>query len=346
MPVQYKDLGLVASHHHTREKHHFLMCHICCKLKIFGKDRIKFIESLIVGDIQGLENNSGTLSLFTNDKGGILDDVIVNVTNDDHLYIVSNAGCGDKITALYNNALSDFKGDARIEYIDNGLVALQGPLAAKILQNGVNFDLSKMYFMKGFYGKLFGVDNCRITRCGYTGEDGFEISIPKEKTFAVTEKLLENEDVKLAGLGARDSLRLEAGLCLYGNDMDETTTPVEASLTWCIGKRRRKEKNFPGAEIILQQIKKKPEKRRVGLVNEGPTARSGASVFDNNGAEIGCVTSGCPSPTLQKNIAMAYVPTESSKIGTLFSVQVRKKVHPAKIVKMPFTPAKYYFPAK
>lgn len=346
MPVQYKDLGLIGSHHHTREKASLFDVSHMLQVKIFGKDRVKFIESLVVGDIQGLDENSGTLSLFTNDQGGILDDVIVNVTDSDHLYIVSNAGCGDKITKLYNEALSNFNGDANIEYVDNGLVALQGPLAAKILQNFVDFDLNKMYFMKGIYGKLFGVDNCRITRCGYTGEDGFEISVPRSETVTITEKLLENGDVKLAGLGARDSLRLEAGLCLYGSDMDETTTPVEASLTWCIGKRRRAEKNFPGAGIIVKQIKEKPQNRRVGIVTEGPTARSGAPICDENGVEIGRVTSGCPSPTLKKNISMAYVPTKNSKIGTSFSVQVRKKYHAAKIVKMPFTPAKYYFPSE
>lgn len=348
MPVHYKDLGLIASHHHTRQKASLFDVSHMLQVRIHGKDKVKFIESLVVGDINELADNSGTLSLFTNDSGGILDDVIVNKTSQDQpLYIVSNAGCSDKISSLYNDATSDLKSfDVGVEPIENGLIALQGPLAAKVLQKGVNHDLSKLYFMNGFTATLFGVPDCRITRCGYTGEDGFELSIPRDATVSVTEQILQDEDVKLAGLGARDSLRLEAGLCLYGNDIDETTTPVEASLVWCIGKRRRKYQDFRGSQKILQQIKDKPIKRRIGLITQTAPARAGAKVCDAEGNEIGHVTSGCPSPSLQKNIAMAYIPNLSSKIGSVHRVLVRKKLLEAKVVKMPFTPAKYYMPPK
>lgn len=351
MPVQYKDFGLVASHHHTRQKASLFDVSHMLQVKIHGKDRVKFIESLVVGDIQELKENSGTLSLFTNDSGGIMDDVIINKTDEDlPLYVVSNAGCSEKILQLYSDATSDFKsttgGDASVELIENGLIALQGPLAAQALQKGVDFDLSKLYFMRGVTGTIFGVKNCRITRCGYTGEDGFELSIPKEHAVTVSEQFLQDENVKLAGLGARDSLRLEAGLCLYGNDIDESTTPVEASLVWCIGKRRRAEKNMRGADIILEQIKQKPDKKRIGLVTDKTTARAGAPVCDSDGNEIGHVTSGCPSPTLQKNIAMAYIPNDVSKIGTKHHVLVRKKLLSSQVVKMPFTPANYYTPPK
>lgn len=349
LPVHYKDLGLLASHHHTRQKASLFDVSHMLQVKIFGKDRVKFIESLVVGNVQELDPNTGTLSVFTNENGGILDDVIVNKTDEDHLYVVSNAGCSEKISKLYQDASQEFnstQGEAKVEIIDNALIALQGPLASQVLQACTDLDLNKMFFMNGTYGKVCGIDNCRITRCGYTGEDGFEISIPRQHAVNFVEQLLTNENVKLAGLGARDSLRLEAGLCLYGNDMDESRTPVEASLTWCIGKRRRAEANFPGAGIILKQIKEKPKERRVGLVTEGPIARGGTAVLDKNGQKIGQVTSGCPSPTLQKNVAMAYVPNSQSKIGTEHSVEVRKKVNPAVVVKMPFVPAKYYFPAK
>lgn len=344
MPVQYKDLGLVASHHHTREKASLFDVSHMLQVCIHGKDKVKFIESLVVGDIAELPDNSGTLSLFTNDSGGIMDDVIVNKTDPDMpLYIVSNAGCADKILKLYQDALSDFQSsDVSLEPIDNGLIALQGPLAVKALQKGVEQDLSRLYFMRGITTKIFGIPNCRVTRCGYTGEDGFEISTPRDSTVAVTEKILQDKDVELAGLGARDSLRLEAGLCLYGNDIDETTTPVEGSLVWCIGKRRRNHKDFRGSKTILEQLKEKPKTRRIGIVTETAAARSGAKVFDSDGAEIGRVTSGIPSPTLQKNIAMAYIANPLSKIGSVHRVLVRKKMLDAKVTRMPFTPAKYY----
>ncbi|MCL4141155.1 UNVERIFIED_CONTAM: hypothetical protein GTU68_041611 [Idotea baltica] len=185
---------------------------------------------------------------------------------------------------------------------------------------------------------------CRITRCGYTGEDGFEISVPNRKAVELCETLVGTSDggVQLAGLGARDSLRLEAGLCLYGNDIDESTTPVEALLAWTIGKRRRETADFPGAEIILRQLKEKPQKKRVGLVSQGPPPRTSCSVLSPEGTVVGKVTSGCPSPSLGKNVAMAYVSSSFSKAGTKLQVQVRNKAIDATVTKMPFVKCNYF----
>nr|XP_002125419.1 aminomethyltransferase, mitochondrial-like [Ciona intestinalis] len=344
MPIQYKSLGIIDSHHHTRNKVSLFDVSHMLQFKVYGKDKESFIESMTVCDVKGLPENGGSLTVFTNAEGGIMDDAIINQTQQDYLYCVSNAGCSDKISTCLRENLIDFTakgGEVVLELLDCGLLAVQGPKMAEVLQTGTDTDLSKLYFMQNVEANLFGVD-CRITRCGYTGEDGVEISVAKNRAVELAENICSHEDVELAGLGARDSLRLEAGLCLYGNDIDEMTTPVEAGLTWCIGKRRRKEKNFPGAEKIVAQIKSKPSKRRSGLIVSSAIARNGAIVQDGNGNEIGSVTSGCPSPTLSANIAMAYLPLPLSKVGTEVNVLVRKRVVSAKVTKMPFVPANYF----
>uniref|UniRef100_A0A672P636 Aminomethyltransferase, mitochondrial n=1 Tax=Sinocyclocheilus grahami TaxID=75366 RepID=A0A672P636_SINGR len=235
-----------------------------------------------------------------------------------------------------------------------------GPSMAQVLQKGVGDDLRKLTFMTSVLTPVFGIQGCRVTRCGYTGEDGVEvasfkhfrlflgggwllfISVPSGDVVSLTEKLLADTEVKLAGLGARDSLRLEAGLCLYGNDIDETTTPVEASLVWTIGKRRRQARDFPGADIIVPQIKAKTQRKRVGLISTGPPVRQHTPILSSDGRVIGEVTSGCPSPCLKQNVAMGYVEAGFSKVGTSIQVEVRKKVVPAVVSKMPFVPTKYY----
>ncbi|XP_054643751.1 aminomethyltransferase, mitochondrial [Dunckerocampus dactyliophorus] len=344
MPVQYKD-SHISSHMHTREHCSIFDVSHMLQTKVHGKDRIKFMESLVVADIFELEDNQGTLSLFTNNKGGIIDDLIVTKTNQDYLYVVSNAGCADKDSAHMKARLAEFKAsgsDVDLEFLDEALIALQGPSMSRVLQDGLKEDLSKLTFMTSALATVFGVPGCRVTRCGYTGEDGVEISVPQSRVVELTEKLLAHGEVKLAGLGARDSLRLEAGLCLYGNDIDETTTPVEATLVWTIGKRRRQTKGFPGADIIVPQIKAKTARKRVGLVSTGPPVRQHTPILSPDGKVIGEVTSGCPSPCLKKNIAMGYVDTAFAKIGTAIQVEVRKKAVPAIVSKMPFVPTNYY----
>ncbi|XP_038666731.1 aminomethyltransferase, mitochondrial [Scyliorhinus canicula] len=344
MPVQYKD-SHISSHLHTRQHSSLFDVSHMLQSKVTGKDRVKFMESLVVGDISELQDNQGTLSLFTNEKGGIKDDLIVTRTSDGYLYIVSNAGCADKDSAHMKEKLAEFKAagnDVDLEFLEAGLIALQGPSAVRVLQEGVSDDLCKLPFMWSAMMTVFGVPGCRVTRCGYTGEDGVEISVPIQRTVELAELLLRNSEVKLAGLGSRDSLRLEAGLCLYGNDIDETTTPVEATLLWTIGKRRRAAADFPGAPTILRQIKEKTKRKRVGLMSAGPPVRQHTPILNPEGKVIGEVTSGCPSPCLKQNIAMGYVDAEYSKSGTSIKVEVRKKIVDAVVSKMPFVPSKYY----
>ncbi|CAI5766997.1 mitochondrial [Podarcis lilfordi] len=344
LPVQYTHSHL-ESHLHTRQHCSLFDVSHMLQTKVFGRDRIKFIESLVVGDIAELKPNQGTLSLFTNERGGIMDDLIVTSTSDQHLYVVSNAGCRDKDFALMKNKVKEMKAagcDVDLEVSDNALLALQGPAMVRVLQAGVSDNLSKLPFMTSAVMSVFGVPGCRVTRCGYTGEDGVEISVPASRAVELAELLLKDSSVWLAGLAARDSLRLEAGLCLYGNDIDESTTPVEASLIWTLGKRRRAAMDFPGASIILAQIKEKPKRKRVGLTSSGPPIRQHMPILSPEGKAIGEVTSGCPSPCLQKNIAMGYVESDYSKLSTALTVEVRKKSCPALVTKMPFVATNYY----
>jgi aminomethyltransferase len=240
---------------------------------------------------------------------------------------------------------------------NQGLIALQGPLAAdvlsRVLDEPVAKELETLYFGQSTHLTIKGTDaEVLVSRGGYTGEDGFEISIPPYATEAITAYLLDSakEELRLAGLGARDSLRLEAGMCLYGHDLDDSTTPVEAALSWIVGRDRRAKGGFHGDSVILRQLKKKSEgggvtRRRVGFVVEGAPAREGAQVLDDSGAELGKITSGCPSPTLKKNIAMGYIQDGMHKSGTEVAVMVRGKKRKAVVTKMPFVPTKYFKPA-
>ncbi|PNJ32162.1 AMT isoform 5 [Pongo abelii] len=344
LPVQYRD-SHTDSHLHTRQHCSLFDVSHMLQTKILGSDRVKLMESLVVGDIAELRPNQGTLSLFTNEAGGILDDLIVTSTSEGHLYVVSNAGCWEKDLALMQDKVRELQNQGRdvgLEVLDNALLALQGPTAAQVLQAGVADDLRKLPFMTSAVMEVFGVSGCRVTRCGYTGEDGVEISVPVAGAVHLATALLKNPEVKLAGLAARDSLRLEAGLCLYGNDIDEHTTPVEGSLSWTLGKRRRAAMDFPGAKVIVPQLKGKVQRRRVGLMCEGAPMRAHSPILNMEGTKIGTVTSGCPSPSLKKNVAMGYVPCEYSRPGTMLLVEVRRKQQMAVVSKMPFVPTNYY----
>ncbi|XP_004715216.1 aminomethyltransferase, mitochondrial [Echinops telfairi] len=344
LPVQYRD-SHISSHLHTRRHCSLFDVSHMLQTKILGCDRVRLMESLVVGDIAELRPNQGTLSLFTNEAGGIVDDLIVTNTSEGHLYVVSNAGCRDKDLALMQakvRELQNVGSDVDLEVVDNALLALQGPTAAQVLQAGVSDNLGKLPFMSSAVMEVFGVPDCRVTRCGYTGEDGVEISVPAAEAVRLAKALLDNPEVKLAGLAARDSLRLEAGLCLYGNDIDEHTTPVEGSLSWTLGKRRRAAMDFPGAEVIVPQLKGKVQRRRVGLICEGPPMRAHSPILSTEGTVIGTVTSGCPSPSLKKNVAMGYVSSQYSRPGTSVLVEVRRKQQVAVVSKMPFLPTSYY----
>ncbi|KAI8866319.1 aminomethyltransferase precursor [Ramicandelaber brevisporus] len=359
MPVQYSDLGVLASHLHTRTNASLFDVSHMLQTRLVGRDRVRFLESLVVGDVAGLPANSATLSVYTNERGGIIDDTVISNIGNEYFYIVMNAGCADKDLAHISTQLKLFKervpnADVELQIIqDHSLLALQGPAASGVLAKLAGLsaasDLDSFAFMSGRALTLLdGSIPCHVTRCGYTGEDGFEISVPTAEADRLAEAILTVNDsiVKLAGLGARDSLRLEAGLCLYGNDLTEDITPVEAGLTWTIGKSRRDpnaENAFLGAQVVIPQIKGGVSKRRVGLIVSGAPAREKATIHSAaEDAQIGVVTSGCPSPSLKKNVAMGYVQNGLHKTGTKLKVSVRGKLQDAEVVKMPFVPAKYH----
>ncbi|CAI5746851.1 unnamed protein product [Peronospora destructor] len=324
MPVQYS-AGVLQSHLHTREQGKaslFDVSHMG-QLRITGKDRLQFLENVVVGDLQALDSGEAKLSLITNDKGGIIDDCVIS-RYDDHMYVVVNAGNQDIDLVHMHKLLDNFNGDAAIERIQNHLEFMHGVFTPLKLQDGKVVDVI-------------------LTRCGYTGEDGFEISVLSKDSEMFARALLQDPRVLESGLGARDSLRLEAGLCLHGHDITADTTPIEAMLAWTIGKRRREEGGFPGHAIIMDLLKNKTaKKKRVGFVVEGAAAREGAELFDGNDKVVGHVTSGTFSPSLKKAIGMAYVDKSSGKLGTELHVKARNKTQRPSSVRCPFVPANYY----
>ncbi|CAG8533501.1 16335_t:CDS:2 [Funneliformis mosseae] len=341
MPVQYSNLGVLASHLHTRENASLFDVSHMLQLRLSGRDRISFLEKLVVADIEELPFGSSTLSVFTNENGGIIDDTVI-CKHEDYIHIVSNAACADKDLTHIREEMKKFRGDVDLKVIDDhALLALQGPKAVSALQELCGKDLADFKFMTARQLNIKSSD-CHVTRSGYTGEDGFEIGIPSSASVQIANFLLKYPGVQLAGLGARDSLRLEAGLCLYGHDLDDTTTPVEAGLTWTIGKRRRNEGGFLGAEHVLPQIKGGVTRRRVGLIVEGAPARENAEIYNNENELIGNITSGGPSPSLQKNVAMGYVKQGYHKSSTKLQVKVRNRMQKAQVVKMPFVPTRYH----
>jgi len=323
-----------------------------------GPDAVRAAEALMVADVKNMKNGTGSYSLITLPSGGIMDDTVMARVADDEIYLVLNAGCVDKDLAHIAETLGPLKLDVKItEHRDRALLALQGPNAAKILQPLTSLDLSTHYFGQFAVAPVGGAETF-VTRTGYTGEDGFELSVPLADTVAVTEALVAG-GAKLAGLGARDALRLEAGLPLYGSDLNEHITPVEAGLTWTIGKARREGPdawNFPGGAKAKAQAGVKagepgaPAQRRVGLtVGKGAPPRAHATVIaagedPKTAAVRGEVTSGLFSPTLGSNIAMAYIDLPLAKIGTELQVVVRGKASTATVTKMPFVPTTYYRP--
>jgi aminomethyltransferase len=314
---------------------------------------VAFLEKIVVGDIAGLAEGHGCLSLVTNANGGILDDTVITNAGD-HIYMVVNGATKFADMAHFQQQLEDFKGDVSMEYLEDTqqLLALQGPGAAtaiaKLLPSNNVDDLVRMPFMTGTATTLDGIDGCRMTRCGYTGEDGFEIAMPAAHAVGIAQKLLQDPTVNPTGLGARDSLRLEAGLCLYGHDLNETINPIEGNLAWTMGAkdgRRRTQQGFLGAEHMLTPDGKlKPvTRKRVGIMGMKAPAREHAELYDETGAtQIGHVTSGTFSPCLKKPIAMGYVDAAYQKAGTNIQVKIRDKLHPAQVTKMPFVPTRYY----
>jgi aminomethyltransferase len=348
MPIQYKDSIMDSTINCRSHGSLFDVSHMC-GLSLKGSDAADFLETLVVADIKGLKPGTGTLSVFTNESGGVIDDTVITKVTDDHIYLVVNAGCRDKDLAHLGKHLKPFQDAGKAVgwhiHDERSLLALQGPLAAEVLQTLTKEDLSKMYFSDFKIIDINGAE-CFLTRTGYTGEDGFEISVPDESCLDLAKAIMEKGKgaIRMTGLGARDSLRLEAGLCLYGNDLEQDISPIEAGLAWTVGKRRRAEGNFLGAEPILRQIKDGVSRRRVGFISTGAPARAHSEILDLEGKKIGEITSGGFSPCLKKNISMGYVATGHHKNNTKVKVTVRAKAYDATVTKMPFVPAKYYKP--
>jgi aminomethyltransferase len=339
MPVQYPQ-GILGEHQHCRAQAGLFDVSHMGQVRLTGPDAAKALEALVPGDLQALKVGEIRYTLFTNERGGILDDLMVTNAGD-HLFVVVNAACKVQDVAHMKAKLP---ASIKVEELtDRALLALQGPAAATVMARFAP-EAVKLRFMTAAAMTIQGVD-CFVTRSGYTGEDGFEISIPNDKAEALAKALLAEPEVKPIGLGARDTLRLEAGLCLYGHDIDEGTTPIEAGLAWAIGKRRREEGGFPGADMILAHLKGGAPRRRVGLRPEGRApARDHTEIHDDGERRLGEITSGGFGPTVGGPIAMGYVESAYAKPGTTVNLIVRGVARPATVVAMPFNPTNYYKP--
>jgi aminomethyltransferase len=347
MPVQY-DLagplasrcrgGVMAEHLYTRAAAGLFDVSHMGQAKLHGATAAAALESLVPGDITGLKANRQRYTLLMNESGGIRDDLMVANLGQETLFLVVNASRKeDDFAHLAANLPSTVKLQ---QLEDRALLALQGPEAARVL-GALASDTAAMKFMAVAPVTIAGIE-CLVSRSGYTGEDGFEISVPAEAAEALADALLENDAVVPAGLGARDSLRLEAGLCLYGNDIDELTTPVEAGLTWVIGKRRKMAWDFPGALVIRDQLDNGATRRRVGIRPDGRApARGQTEIVAADGTEGGLITSGGFGPTLNAPVAMGYVRKDLADDGTALQLIVRGKPMPATVVPLPFVPHRY-----
>jgi aminomethyltransferase len=344
MPVQYE--GIMAEHLWTREHAGLFDVSHMGQLLFSGADVDAQLETLLPGDIKGLTAGRMRYSLLLADNGGIHDDLMITRLGDDNafeidagaFYMVVNGATKWDDLGVFREALPD---EVVINHLDEqALLALQGPEAVTALERVVP-GVASLVFMTAAAFEWQG-NPLWVSRSGYTGEDGFEISLPGDAVEAFAEALCAQPEVKPIGLGARDSLRLEASLPLYGHDLDLDTNPVTADLGFALSKRRREEGGFPGAEAILAERANGSATKRVGLIVEGrQPVREGATVVDDSGAEIGKVTSGGFAPTVQKPIAMAYVPAALATPGTRVTLSQRGKTHQAEVTAMPFVPHRY-----
>lgn len=346
MPVQYS-AGVLKEHLQTRagaglfDVSHMGQVVVRAKSGRY-EDAALALESLVPVDILGLAEGRQRYGFFTDENGGILDDLMITHV-DDHLFVVVNAACKEADVAHMQKHIGD---RCDITLLDRALVALQGPRAVNVLAE-LWADVAAMKFMDVRHCRLHDI-SCLVSRSGYSGEDGFEISVPANKAEDVARRLLEHPDAQPIGLGARDSLRLEAGLCLYGNDIDATTTPVEAALEWAMQKARRtggaRAGDFPGAARILGELDNGVTRRRVGLKPEGKAPVRGHSKLyaDAEGrTEIGEVTSGGFGPSVEGPVAMGYVPVSHASVGTQVYAEVRGKYLPATVAALPFITPTY-----
>lgn len=343
MPVQYP-LGVLGEHLHTRTKAGLFDVSHMGQAFLIGPDHettAKALEALVPGDMLGLGLGQQRYTVLLTDDGGIIDDLMVtrsrSTDDDGRLMLVVNAS---RKNVDYAHMESRLPSGVRLETRpDRALLALQGPMAVDVLARH-SPQAKDLSFMTATSGEFDGID-LHMSRSGYTGEDGYEISVAADKAEDVARALLAHDEVEPIGLGARDSLRLEAGLCLYGNDIDETTSPIEASIAWTIPKHRRESGDFPGAERILRELADGPARKRVGILPDGKAPARGHTEIQVGGATIGEITSGGFGPTADGPVAMGYVAREHAKVGTELDLIVRGKPRAAKVAKLPFAPHRY-----
>ena len=343
MPVQYP-AGVMKEHLHTREQAGLFDVSHMGQILLSGANAAQALETLVPVDIIDLPVGMQRYAMFTNEAGGILDDLMVANLGNDQLMLVVNAACKEQDLAHLRNHIGH-QCEITPLFEERALLALQGPQAVTALAR-LAPEVAKMTFMQYTAMPIDGID-CYISRSGYTGEDGYEISIPADQAESVARRLLAEPEVAAIGLGARDSLRLEAGLCLYGHDMNTETTPIQASLLWAISKVRRADGaragGFPGAEQIFAQHQSGAASKRVGLLPQERTpVREGAQIVDADDKPVGTVCSGGFGPTLGAPVAMGYVDAGFTAIDTPLWAIVRGKKVPMKVSKMPFVSPRYF----
>ncbi len=346
MPLQYK-MGIRQEHLYCRSHVGLFDVSHMGQVELIADDydtAAQALEAIVPADVVKLKPGHLRYSVIMNGSGGIEDDLIIThrIQKDGRSVVglVINAARKSHDIALISAHMPEVVEVKTLE--DRALLALQGPLAEEVISVWCE-DAVGMPYMSEIDTKFFDVP-CRVSRCGYTGEDGFELSLPNDQADRVMKMLLSYPEVQLIGLGARDSLRLEAGFCLYGHDIDDTISFIEADLGWIMNKRRRQQANFLGAERILEELENGPAKRRVGLLPQGSgaPAREGALLFDDEGIQIGVITSGGFGPNVNSPVAMGYVASQFSKLGTIIHVEVRGKRTPWQVTDLPFVPYKTF----
>lgn len=329
-------LGIKQEHLWTRQHAGLFDVSHMGQIEIRGDNVAEKLEQLLPCDVINLEQGKARYSQLTNAEGGILDDLIISNAGE-HFYMVVNASMFEQDYQYLTQSLPDLNFTSRD---DCALIALQGPMAESIMQQ-FSSEACELKFMQTMLTSISGVE-CRVSRLGYTGEDGFEIAIPQQHAVDIAKQLIAHPECEPIGLGARDSLRLEAGLCLYGNDIDAKRSPVEAGLIWSIQKRRREQGGFKGSKRILNEIEQGAKQKLVGILpNSKMPARQGCEILDTNEKVIGMVTSGGFGPSCDSPISMGYVDSEYANENIEILLQVRNKKIPATIVSLPFVAQNY-----
>ncbi len=339
MPVQYS-AGIRKEHEHTRKSASLFDISHMGQIKLYGNDIESVLEQLVPGEIKDLQEYRQRYTVFTNESGGILDDLMVTKLPD-CFFLVVNAACKQ---ADFDYLREKFSSKYDINWINAALIAVQGPLAPQVMAK-LQPELAQMPFLSAIQTSIEGI-SCLIHRCGYTGEDGYEISVSNEEAQTLTKILLRDESLEPAGLGARDSLRLEAGLCLYGHDLDHTTTPVEADLNWIIARKYRLkpqiEASFPGAKTIMSQLDSGPNRIRRGFLPESRIpVREETLIINSEGRKIGIITSGGYGQSIGKPVCMGYIDTKYDDSDD-YNVEIRNQKISLTKVALPFVNHRYY----